>query len=203
VAGELEPGTVLRDAELAETLGLSRAPVRDALQRLAANGLVEAKPQSYTRVTHLKMADVLDATAVVGAMHSLAARVAVPRLSKIEIDAMSKANRGFARAVRQGDTDDALSADGALHQVLVDAAGNRALADTIDRYSPLIERVERQRFGSLAAYRSIHAHDELIRHCAAGRAGEAAAVTAAIWGALGTLLDDPVVGSEIVTPQGG
>src|SRR3569833_1997881 len=81
VRGELAPGASVRDADLAARLGLSRAPVRDALSRLADEGLVEPKPQSYTRVTPLDPADVRDAAAVVRAMHELAARPAVPLLA--------------------------------------------------------------------------------------------------------------------------
>ena len=78
VRGELAPGAFVRDTDLAARLGLSRAPVRDALSRLADEGLVESKPQSYTRVTPLDPRDVRDAAAVVRAMHELAARTAVP-----------------------------------------------------------------------------------------------------------------------------
>src|SRR5690348_537099 len=81
VGGELAPGAVVRDAELAERLGLSRAPVREAFSRLVDEGLLESKPQSYTRVTELVAADVRDAAAVVGALHELVTRVGVPRLS--------------------------------------------------------------------------------------------------------------------------
>jgi DNA-binding GntR family transcriptional regulator len=58
VAGEIEPGAVVRDAELAERLGLSRAPVREAFSRLVDEGLLESKPQSYTRVTQVVAAEV-------------------------------------------------------------------------------------------------------------------------------------------------
>ena len=75
VAGEIEPGAVVRDAELAERLGLSRAPVRDAFSRLVDEGLLESKPQSYTRVTPLVASDVRDAAAVVGAMPAWICRV--------------------------------------------------------------------------------------------------------------------------------
>ena len=188
VTGDLAPGAVLRDAELADRLGLSRAPVRDALQQLTANGLVETKPQSYTRVTQLVMADVRDAIVVVRAMQELAAGEAA--LSEGEIAEMRAANQRFALAVSLGDVDAALAADGELHGVLIAACGNRAVADTIDRYSPLIERVERRRFGSLAAYQSIHAHERLIECCAAGDRAGAVAITAAIWSALLELIDE-------------
>lgn len=191
VTGDLAPGDVLRDAELADRLGLSKAPVRDALQQLAANGLVETKPQSYTRVTPLVMRDVRDAVAVVRAMHELATREAVPALTNEHLVAMRAANRRFGAAVRAGDVDAALAADEELHGVLVTVAGNRAAAATIDRYSPIIERVERRKFGSLSGYRSIHAHDELISRCVERDPAGAVAVTGAIWSALLDLIDEP------------
>ena len=115
VAGEIEPGAVVRDAELAERLGLSRAPVRDAFSRLVDEGLLESKPQSYTRVTPLVASDVRDAAAVVGAMHELVTRVAVPRLGAAGLTVMRAANERFAAAVSAGDVDVALRADDELH----------------------------------------------------------------------------------------
>lgn len=58
VRGELVPGEKVKDGELAERLGLSRTPVREALARLADIGLVEAKPGVYTRITTLNRRDV-------------------------------------------------------------------------------------------------------------------------------------------------
>src|ERR1700710_337518 len=77
VLGDLEPGAVIKDAHLAAQLGLSVAPVRAALARRAEEGLVEAKPQSHTRVTPMDLRQVRDAAVVVGAMHELAVRAAV------------------------------------------------------------------------------------------------------------------------------
>src|SRR5688572_21199588 len=75
VRGDLAPGVSLSNSELADQLGLSRAPIRDALARLADEGLVETKPQSFTRVTPVVLREAQDAAAVVRAMHELAARV--------------------------------------------------------------------------------------------------------------------------------
>ncbi|GGU19614.1 GntR family transcriptional regulator [Streptomyces coeruleorubidus] len=189
VAGEIEPGAVVRDAELAERLGLSRAPVREAFSRLVDEGLLESKPQSYTRVTLLVASDVKDAAAVVGAMHELVTRVAVPRLGAADIEAMRTANRRFAAAVGTGDVDGALRADDALHEVLVRVSGNCAAAATVARYTPLIRRLERQRFGEGGSCRSAGLHERLIEACAAGDTAEAVRVTAEIWRGLEELAD--------------
>lgn len=190
VAGEIEPGAVVRDAELAERLGLSRAPVREAFSRLVDEGLLESKPQSYTRVTPVVAAEVRDAAAVVGAMHELAVRVAVPRLRGTDVDVMRAANARFAAAVRTGDVDAALYADDELHDVLVRVSGNRAAAATVARYTPLIRRLERRRFGEGGNCRSAGLHEQLIEACAAGDADSAVRVTAEIWRGLEELADE-------------
>jgi DNA-binding GntR family transcriptional regulator len=184
VAGEIEPGAVVRDADLAERLGLSRAPVREAFSRLVDEGLLESKPQSYTRVTPVVAADVRDAATVVGAMHELVTRAAVPRLFAADVEAMRAANERFAAAVRTGDVDTALRADDELHDMLVRVSGNRAAAATIARYTPLIRRLERRRFGEGGNCRSAGLHKRLIEACAAGDVDEAVRVTAEIWRSL-------------------
>jgi DNA-binding GntR family transcriptional regulator len=188
VRGELRPGESVSAVDLAERLGLSRAPVRDALAQLADQGLVETKPQSYTRVTELVLADVRDAAVVVRAMHELAARGA-GRLAPADVDLMRAANRRFAAATRAGDVASALRADDDLHDVLVRACGNRAVAATIERYTPLIRRLEWRWFDGPTAGRSIERHDELIAACAAGDLDAAVLVTGRIWQELETLAD--------------
>lgn len=191
VAGEIEPGAVVRDAELAELLGLSRAPVREAFSRLVDEGLLESKPQSYTRVTAVVASDVRDAAAVVGAMHELVTRTAVPLLFAADVEMMRSANERFAAAVRTGDVDAALVADDELHDVLVRVSGNRAAAATVARYTPLIRRLERRRFGQGGNCRSAGLHEQLIAACAAGDTDEAVRVTAEIWRGLAALADEP------------
>ena len=190
VRADLPPGAVVSNAAVAEQLGLSRAPVRDALARLADEGLVETKPQSYTRVTPLVLEEVRDAAEVVRAMHELAARTAVPLLTAGHIEALRAANRRFAAATAAGDVDAALEFDDELHGVLVGVCGNRAVAATIERYTPLIRRLERRQFSSARAGRSVQRHDDLIAACVAGDVGQASQVTAQIWRSLEDLADD-------------
>jgi DNA-binding GntR family transcriptional regulator len=190
VRADIPPGAVVSNAAVAEQLGLSRAPVRDALARLADEGLVETKPQSYTRVTPLVLKEVRDAAEVVRAMHELATRTAVPRLTAGHIEAMREANRRFEAATRAGDVDAALEFDDDLHGVLIGVCGNRAVAATIERYTPLIRRLERRQFSSARARRSVRRHDELIAALGAGDVGQAIQVTAQIWRSLEDLADD-------------
>jgi DNA-binding GntR family transcriptional regulator len=189
VTGELEPGAVIRDAELAERVGLSRTPVREALARLADEGLVETKPHAWTRVTPLMLREVRDALVVVRAMHELAVRLAVPLMTERHSHRMREANRLFAAALDAGDVHGAVDADDALHDVPVAVLGNRALAATIERQLPLIRRLERQRFGSLLGRRSIAWHNQLIDACEDGDVDTAVAITTRIWTTLIALFE--------------
>ncbi len=190
VAGALAPGEVVKDADLATRLGLSVAPVRTALARLADEGLVESKPQSRTRVTPLVVAQVRDAAVVVRAMHEIAAREAAGRVTEADVAAMRAANARFAAAVGAGDLDAASAADDDLHAVLVDRCGNAAVAATAARFTPAIRRLERQRFDA-AGHPSVELHDRLIDACAAHDVDGAVATTTEIWTALLSELEDP------------
>jgi len=190
VREDFPPGAVVSNAAVAEQLGLSRAPVRDALARLADEGLVETKPQSYTRVTQLAPKDVRDAAAVVRAMHELATRASVPLLTAEHVQAMREANRRFEAATQAGDVDAALDADDELHGVLVEAGGNRAVAATIEHYMPLIRRLERRQFSSARARRSVQRHEELIAACTTGDVDHAIQLTGQIWQSLEDLAED-------------
>jgi DNA-binding GntR family transcriptional regulator len=184
VSGELAPGSVIRDGELAESVGLSRTPVREALARLADEGLIETKPHSWTRVTPLVLREVRDALIVVRAMHELAVRLAVPLMTERHYALMRAANKRFATALAKGDVYAALEADDAFHDVPIAAVGNRVIAGTIERQLPLIRRLEKLRFGSLLGRRSITWHDQLLDACEEGDVESAVAITTRIWGAL-------------------
>ena len=150
VDGTLAPGEVVRDTELATWLGVSRTPVREALLRLGGTGLVRAAPGRSTVVAEIDLAEVREAHAVVATMHRLAVAEAVARLTPADLDRMREANARFAAAIDAHDTDAALAADDAFHAVAVVASANRALATVLDQFGPVVRRLERLRFASVA-----------------------------------------------------
>lgn len=181
VDGALAPGEQLRDLELADWLGVSRTPVREALLRLADAGLVESRPGRYTSVSSLDLRAVREARDVVAAMHQLVVREAVSSLTRADLASMRAANRRFRTALRDGDIEAALRADDELHGVPVTVAANRAVASVLDQFTPVLRRAERLRFSSLGGKSSVARHDELIRLCAAGEAEAAADVAFDTW----------------------
>ena len=146
VDGTFTPGEQVKDGELADWLGVSRTPVREALLRLAMSGLVVALPGRSTTVSAIDVRAVRDARDVIAAMHQLAVREMTGRLSTADVDRMRDANRRFAEAVGSGDISAALDADEELHRIPVTALGNRALEAVLDQFDPLVRRAEQLRF---------------------------------------------------------
>ncbi|UOZ05934.1 GntR family transcriptional regulator [Amycolatopsis sp. WQ 127309] len=181
VDGSLPPGAPLRDADLADQLGLSRAPIRQALLRLADDGLVDSKPQSYTRVSEVMSPDVLDAREIVRLLHEFAVRQAVAKVGRDDVAVMRAANDRFAAAIEAGDVAAAVKADDELHDVPVRLAGNAAVAATLDRYTPLLRRLEHARFSSALAWNSVERHTRLIDALEKRDTDTAVSVISTIW----------------------
>lgn len=199
VDGTLAPGEQLKDLELADWLGVSRTPVREALLRLAEAGLVVATPGRSTVVSSVDLRAVREARDVVAALHSLALREAIDRLTRADLQRMREANRRFKQALRDGDVESALRADDDLHGVPVVVAGNTALTSVLEQFTPVLRRAERLRFSTLDGRASVRRHDDLIRLCEAGDVDEAAAVAFDTWHSLpATDADDT---DDTTTPE--
>jgi len=189
IDGRIAPGQRLKEAELAQQLGISRTPIREALARLEDCGLVQSAANRYTRVAPLDRRDAQDAFQVVAALHALAATLGVARVSSGELDAMVAANERFSVALAGGDVDAAVAADDSFHDVLVHAAANGEIARTLERLMPRLRRLERLRFGSLVGRRSVEQHAAIIERCAARDAARVADAVRENWLSLGTLID--------------
>jgi DNA-binding GntR family transcriptional regulator len=122
LAGELRRGTRLRQASLAEELGVSRTPLREALRRLATEGLVEFSPNRGATVSELDFGDMRHAWAARVALEPGAARLAAERCDAQAIATMHAAidrQRSVA-----GDKIESFAANRAFHLALAAASGN-------------------------------------------------------------------------------
>ena len=142
VSGAVEAGSVLRQEQLSERFGVSRTPIREALRRLAALGLVSFVPNRGVRVRTLSREELREAFLVRAELESLATELATPRMTVDDLRRLDEAELRFsvltlelrARA-RSGVEDNALAiewmkANYAFHDVIYAAAG-----------SPYVERM--------------------------------------------------------------
>ena len=124
--GELAPGARLFEPELAGLLGVSRTPVREALMRLAQEGLIELLPGRGARVRVLSPDEVAEVYEVRAALEAEAARLAATRHAPDDLAALAAAQAEL-EALPSGDVGAQTAADARFHALLVAAAKNREL----------------------------------------------------------------------------
>ena len=134
VTGQLEPGTVLRQEHLSEQFAVSRTPIREALRRLSALGLVSLEPNRGVRVRMLSRGELREAFLVRAELESLATELATPRMTRDDLAELDSAEKRFAkltlelrRRTRAGDIESVLvldwaRANHAFHDVIYAAA---------------------------------------------------------------------------------
>lgn len=141
IIGNLEPGELLKDGEMAAQLGLSPTPVREALVQLAGVGLVEIQSNKLKRVAPLDLQNMRELAAVQRVLWQTGYAWGVPKVGPADLDALNSALVDLTEALDRGDARAALLAHTDFHSIVVAAAGNRELNRVIaDRY-PLLERL--------------------------------------------------------------
>ncbi|MDI3403586.1 GntR family transcriptional regulator [Streptomyces cavernicola] len=126
--GSLPPGHQLGEAELAAQLGVSRGPLREAMQRLVQQGIAVSEPHRGVFVTKLDEDDVRDIYFTRSAMEAAACRLVLQQDPQRTADRLAKAHRAMATAARRGNMTQLSAADMELHQILVAESGSRRLA---------------------------------------------------------------------------
>jgi DNA-binding GntR family transcriptional regulator len=153
VSGEIAPGTVLRQEQLSERYAVSRTPVREALRRLAALGLVSFEPNRGVRVRTLTRDELREAFLVRAELESLATEVATPRFTDVEVAQLEAAETRFAALT--GELRAHGGGDGRGDLVSEWVRANHAFHDVIYSVArlPLVERLAKgARFSGSAVW---------------------------------------------------
>lgn len=138
MSGEIPIGAQLRQAELANSFGVSRTPVREALRQLQTGGLIEVHPNRGAVVRVPAPWEVREAYEVRAELEALAASRAVTRLSKEQIETLREANeKMYERSQTMTETDLASAVDSQqgndlFHTLIIGAGGNAHLAKVIN-----------------------------------------------------------------------
>lgn len=161
IDGTLQPGEKLNDGELAQALGVSRTPIREALQLLDVQGFVEMYPGVATKVTSVKREDISKILPPLAALQALAAELATSAITEADIDALREINNEFAQSINQIDFYAALKSDEVFHRTIVEIADNIYITDTI---SNLQAHVRRLFFHDsiILTTRSIEEHENIL-----------------------------------------
>lgn len=171
----LPPDSELNEVALSQSLGVSRGPVREAIGRLASEGLVTVRPRRGAVVTALSAQEFLSAYQLREALETLAIKLAVPRLGPADLDRLQRLVDEMVGAADASDVDAFFRANAAFHATFVAASENAMLQDTMSRILGQMGRYQMRSValrGSLR--RSIDEHSAILTAVRAGDADEAA-----------------------------
>lgn len=127
VTGVHAPGDRLDEVRLAERFNVSRTPIREAFQQLAASGLLELRPRRGAFVRSASISEIIEMFEVMAELEGMCGRLAARRISTEQTLALKEAMAACAAAVEGGDTDAYYYENECFHHVIYRACGNRFL----------------------------------------------------------------------------
>lgn len=144
VSRRLEPGERLMEVQLAEAMGVSRTPVREAIRRLELEGFVVMVPRRGAYVAQLSFKDIADAFEIREALEGLAAGLASERATEEDIEELERLQVRMTECLDRGDTKRAVDMDIQFHEKLYDASRNERLSQMISNIREQILRFRTQ-----------------------------------------------------------
>ncbi len=143
LTGEMKPGERLMEIHLANKLGVSRTPIREAIRKLELEGLVIMIPRRGAEVAQITWKNLKDVLEVRRALDVLAIELACDRMTQEELQELYRACEDFAEATKTKDARQIAQADVALHDLIVASTRNNRLIQLVNN---LAEQMYRYRF---------------------------------------------------------
>ena len=172
--GDLKPGQRLVEGEIAEQLGISRAPVREALRQLETEGLVVSIPHRGTFVAELSPADLWEIYTLRAALERLAVRIVTEKASPDVLARLEKAVADMAEAAHTGDLTRLAALDMSFHEMLCRASGHSRLLNTwLSMTAQIRTFIDLTNTLYLPPEEVVRLHTEVVEHIRHGRAEEA------------------------------
>lgn len=140
LTGELKPGERLMEIHLANKLGVSRTPIREAIRKLELEGLVTMIPRRGAEVAQITEKSMNDVLEIRRAVDALCVELACDRISKEELEKLKSACDSFEKAVYGKDAKKIAQADVELHDIIVQATGNQRLIQLVNNLSEQMYR---------------------------------------------------------------
>ena len=174
ITGEFAPGERLMEIALANRLGVSRTPVREAIRKLELEGLVVMIPRKGAEVAKITEKDLRDVLEVRSSLEELAAELAAERMNDEVKEKLEKALKEFEEAIESDDNAAIADSDVDFHDVIFEATGNARLIQIINN---LREQMYRYRLEYVkdTEYHTVllNEHRELAKAMVEGRKEDA------------------------------
>ncbi len=140
MVGEIAPGTRMMEVELAEEMGVSRTPVREAIRKLEKEGLVTIEPRRGAYASDISAKDMVDILEVRQDLEGMAAGIAAQKITdegRIELENIA---RKYKDSVDREDIEEIIKNDEAFHKYIVSLSGNKTLIKMVSQVQELALR---------------------------------------------------------------
>lgn len=162
IDGTLQPGEQLIDQDIAEYFSVSRTPVREAIQLLADQKLVDIQPGKSTRVTLIDLDEASSNYQVAAALNVLALEMAYPHITGAVLEELEQIDREFTRASQVRNTKEAIALDEKFHHQIIALAGNYFLEEFTRILESHSQRIENLYFSQNDEL-DFQSHEELLQ----------------------------------------
>ena len=175
--GELKPGERLMEIQLANKLGVSRTPIREAIRKLELEGLVLMIPRKGAEVAEITEKSLKDVLEIRRALEDLAVRLACEKITKDELKELKKAGDEFKKVLKSQDITEVAEADVRFHDVIYMATDNPKLIQLLNNFREQMYRFRVEYLKKDEVRPQLLAeHDEIIKFITEGNKEEASRV---------------------------
>lgn len=174
LTGRITPGTRMMEVELADEMGVSRTPVREAIRKLEKEGLVTIEPRKGAYASDISVKDMVDTLEVREDLEGLAAALAAERMTEEQIDELVKITEGYSEAILNSDTEKIIHYDEKFHKHIVSCSGNKTLIQLSEIVQELALRFRYIYYDDFSRYENMPVeHRQIIAAITSGDADTA------------------------------
>ena len=127
IKGDLAQGSKLFEAKIAEQLGVSRTPVREAIRELAAEGFVKISPNQGVEISNISIEDIQEVLQIRAVLEGLAAKLAATKITKEKIKKLENINKNMEKYARKDDIFNVIRESEKFHGLILDICENNRL----------------------------------------------------------------------------
>ena len=172
--GELKPGERLMEIQLANKLGVSRTPIREAIRKLELEGLVLMIPRKGAEVAQITEKNMQDVLEVRKALEELSVQLACERITPEQVEEMKMAAEDFRKVLKSGDVTKIAEADVKFHDIIFAATNNQRLITLLNNLREQMYRFRVEYLKQKECYpQLLEEHDKLIALISGGEVEEA------------------------------
>jgi len=160
--GEILPGTRMMEVELADEMGVSRTPVREAIRKLEKEGLVTIEPRKGAYASNISIKDMVDVLEVRQGLEAMAAGIASGRITDEQKDELLAVIEKYRAAVEAGNIEEMIRYDEAFHSKVIAISGNKTLMQVCRTVQELALRFRYIYYDDFNRYESMPREHQMI-----------------------------------------